>query len=339
MHFTKSLKCIALSASPIHYHFSSVFAASEYEWDANTLIPIASPHSLPSLDGKYVATVLSSSIIVRSVALLEIIRNIKLPSDLSGGVTNFVWSPSSTRVLIAFTDQLHVFSAPGGTFHGVVQIPRPLAAKSAFVTFGATDDEVCIFSPIGTKLTIVNLASSKAVEIANPKFFSTMSALKGCSFRPNTCHMAVLTRAAGKDMISIHNAETREIQRSWCPETVDAQGLAWTPDGRWLVVWDSPAHGTKVLFCTPDGHVFRDWHGGQPQNALDDMDQYGPGVRTLGFSQNGRYTAISDGPNRICMLNDRFVEEARLHHAEAVEPKETLQVGALVLGYYTGCYC
>ncbi|RYC64726.1 hypothetical protein CHU98_g1434 [Xylaria longipes] len=284
----------------------------------------SSPYSIPSPDGKYVATLLPNSIIVRSVASLGVIRTIKLASDVSRGVTNFVWSPSSTRVLVV-ANRLHVFSAPSGDFRGLVQIPQPLATKPAFVNFGATDNEVCVFSPFGIKLTIVSLMSSKVVEINNPKFFSAGSASRGYSFRPGTHHLALLTRTAGKDMVSIHSADTREIQRSWCPETVDAQGLAWTPDGKWLVVWDSPAHGTRVLLCTHDGHVFKNWRGDLPHSALDDMDQYGPGVRTLALSPNGRYTAVADGSNRICILNDRLVEEVRLHHAPTVEPKETLQ--------------
>ncbi|KAI0460440.1 hypothetical protein F5B21DRAFT_8025 [Xylaria acuta] len=286
----------------------------------------SSPYSIPSPDGKYVATLLPSSIIVRSVASLGVTRTIKLASDVSCGVTNFVWSPSSTRVLAVVADRFHVFSAPSGDFHGLVQIPQPLATKPAFVSFGATDNEVCVFSPFGIKLTIVNLVSSKAVEINNPKFFSTVSASRGYSFRPGTHHLALLTRTAGRDMVSIHSADTREIQRSWYPETVDAQGLAWTPDGRWLVVWDSPAHGTRVLFYTHDGHVFKNWRGDLPHSALDDTDQYGPGVKTLAFSPSGRYTAVADGSNRISILNDRLVEEVRLHHPPTVEPKETLQI-------------
>ncbi|KAJ2989561.1 hypothetical protein NUW58_g3412 [Xylaria curta] len=286
----------------------------------------SSPHSLPSPDGKYVATLLPTSIVVRSVASLGIIRTIKLASDVSGGVTSFSWSPSSTRVLVAVADRFHIFSAPNGDFHALVQIPQPLATKPAFVMFGATDSEVCVFSPVGIKLTIVNLMSSKTVEISSPKLFSAMSASKGCSFRPGSHHLALLTRTAGKDMVSIHSAGTREVQRSWYPDTVDAQGLAWTPDGRWLVVWESPAHGTRVLFCTHDGHVFKDWCGDHPQSALDDMGQYGPGVKTLAFSPNGRYTAVANGSNRISILNDRLVGEVRLHHTQTVEPKETLQI-------------
>ncbi|KAI0199668.1 hypothetical protein F4808DRAFT_451289 [Astrocystis sublimbata] len=286
----------------------------------------SSPHSIPSPNGEYVATLLPNSIVVRSIASLSIIRTLKLPPDVSCAVTAFVWSPSSTRVLVAVADRFHVFSAPSGDFHGLVQIPQPLAPKPAFVTFGATDDEVCVFSPFGIKLTTVNLASSKAVEINNPKFFNAAAASRGYSFRPGTRHLALLTRTTGKDMVSIHPAGTRELQRSWCPDTVDAQGLAWTPDGRWLVVWDSPAHGTRVLLCTHDGHVFRDWRGDISSSAFGDMDQYGPGVKLLAFSPNGRYTAVTAGSNRISILNDRLVEAVRLQHVTTVEPKQTLQI-------------
>lgn len=229
--------------------------------------------------------------------------------------------------MVSLADQFHVFSAPSGDFHGLVQIPQPPGTRPAFASFGATDDEVCVFSPVGIKLTVFNVVSSKAVEISNPKFFSAVAALKGCSFRPKTRHMALLTRTAGKDTVSIHSADTRELQRSWCPETVDAQGLSWTPDGRWLVVWDSPAHGTRVLFCTYDGHVYKDWRGDLSHSALDDdMGQYAPGVKTLAFGPNGRYTAVTDGSNRISIFNHRLVEEVRLHHVSTVEPIETLQV-------------
>ncbi|KAI1810319.1 hypothetical protein GGS20DRAFT_206847 [Poronia punctata] len=286
----------------------------------------SSAHCFASPDGKHVATLLPSSISVRAVPSLDLVRTVKLPSDLSSGVVSFLWSPSSTRVLVALVDQVHVFSASGGDFHGCAQVPQPSTVKPAFVSFGATDDEVCVFSPVGLKLSIINLASSKAVEINNPKFFGAMSASKGSSFRPGSRHLALLTRVAGKDMISIHAAETRVMQRSWSPETVDAQGLAWTPDGKWLVVWDSAAHGTRVLFCTPDGYVFKDWRGVHPRNESDDMIQYGPGVKTLTFSPNGQYTAVADGSNRLCILNDRLVEEARLHHTQIIECKETLQI-------------
>ncbi|CAJ2506160.1 Uu.00g002900.m01.CDS01 [Anthostomella pinea] len=287
----------------------------------------SSSHCMPSPDGTLIATLLPSSITVRAIASFDVVRTVKLPSDLAGGVTSLTWSPSSSRILVAAADQLHFFSAKDGGFHGAVRFPSSLASKPTHVECGATDNEACVWSPLGLKLTIVNLASSKAVEISNPKLYNAASAHKGYSFRPRTHHLALLTRTDGKDMVSIHCPETREIQRSWQPNTIDAQGLAWTPEGRWLVVWETAAQDYRVIFYTSDGHVFKDWRG-PLVHAPEDMGlEYGAGVKTLAFSPNGRHTAIASGSRCIFMLNGQsMVDEMSLRHPQTVKPKDTLQV-------------
>ncbi|KAI2472002.1 hypothetical protein F4781DRAFT_420303 [Annulohypoxylon bovei var. microspora] len=286
----------------------------------------SSPHSHPSPDGELIATLLPSSIVIRAIISLEVLRTIKLPPDITTGVTSFLWSPSSTRVLVALIDQIHVFSARDGDFHGIVRIP-PSTARSSFIDFGAIDREVCIWSPFGIKLTLVNFTSSKIVEIANPKFYSTASATKGCSFRAKTNHLALLTRSSGKDMISIHSPGTRELQRSWYPDTIDAQGLAWTPDGRWLVVWESFAQSPRVLFYTSDGHIFKDWNGPLLHAPQDMGLQFCTGVKTFTLSPHGQLAAISNGSTCICILNTpSMVEAMRLRHPSVIHPRDTLQI-------------
>ncbi|KAI1417564.1 hypothetical protein F5Y13DRAFT_184903 [Hypoxylon sp. FL1857] len=286
----------------------------------------SSPHSLPSPDGELIATLLPSSIVVRAVKTLEVLRTIRVPPELTSGVTSFLWSPSSTKVLVAVVDQIHLFSATASNFYGTAKIPHSVA-KSTVIDFGATDHEVCVWSPFGIKLTIVNFASSKVVEISNPKFYHAASATRGCSFRARTRHLALLTRSSGKDMISIHSPKTRETERSWCPDTIDAQGLAWTPDGKWLVVWESSAQAPRVILYTSDGHVFRDWKGPLP-HAPNDMDlQHGAGVRLVALSPDSRLTAIANGSTCIRILNTpSMVEKMRLRHPQAIQPKDTLQI-------------
>ncbi|KAI1777634.1 hypothetical protein F4818DRAFT_456751 [Hypoxylon cercidicola] len=286
----------------------------------------SSPHCGPSPDGQLIAILLPSSIVVRVVESLEIFRTIKLPPDLAGGATHFAWSPSSTKILVAVTEQIHVYSVRDGDFHGTAKI-SPSFAKSAFIDFGATDDEICIWSPFGVKLTLINFSTSKAVEIANPKFYHATSAARACSFRASTQHLALLTRTSGKDMISIHSSVTRELERSWFPDTIDAQGLAWTPDERWLVVWESSAQAPRVLFYTPDGHIFKDWRG-PLQRASQDMGlQSGAGVRTVTISPDSRYAAIANGSTCLCIVNMPSMAEAmRLRHPPVIHPRDTLQV-------------
>ncbi|OTB08618.1 hypothetical protein M426DRAFT_7355 [Hypoxylon sp. CI-4A] len=287
----------------------------------------SSPHSHLSPDGERIAILLPSGIIIRDTKSLHVIRTIQVSPDLTTGVTCFTWSPSSTRILVATLEQVHVFSAKDGDFHGIARIPSS-AAKSTLVNFGATDDEVCIWSPFGIKLTLINFANSQAVEIANPKFYNNAaSTAKGYSFRPNTHHFALLTRSSGKDLISIHSPETRGIDRSWYPDTIDAQGLAWTADGRWLVVWESPAQFPRVIFYTSDGHTFKDWRGPLLLASQDMGLQYGAGVRIVTLSPDSRLAAIANASTCICILNmPSMVEAMRLIHPQVIQPKDTLQI-------------
>jgi hypothetical protein len=249
-----------------------------------------------------------------------------------------LWSPSSHKVLVAIADQVHVFSALDSKqlqqvpFHAAIRNPSTAGstARPTHVQFGAGDREVCLWSAFGLKLSIFDLAASKAVEIGNPKFHHRASAPRGFSVRPSTSHVALLTRTAGKDVVSIHDPSTREVVRSWQPDTVDAQGVMWSGnDGQWLVIWESPAQGRKVLFYTPDGHLFRSWIGrhthGTPTDEAETV--LGAGARICQLSPNASLAAVGDYSRCICILDATVATETvRLRHPLTVAPKDTLQV-------------
>ncbi|KAL8400358.1 hypothetical protein RB594_000660 [Gaeumannomyces avenae] len=290
----------------------------------------ASSHCLPSPDGELVATLASPSAIgIRRVRSLQLANVIKLPRDLSPPFVAFRWSPSSRRLLVASTDQLHVFSALDAAFHAVVRNPLAPGLKLGFVDFGASDAEVCMTSSLGLKLSVFDLAVSRTVEIANPKFYSASTAARAFSFRPRTHHLAVLTRTSARDLVSVHHPRMRDTQRSWNAETVDASGLSWSPDGRWLVVWEGPAHGHKVLFYTPDGQLFKCWSG--PQAGLDaatrDCLSLGAGVKLLQFAADSSRMALADFSRTVYLLDmATIVEAARLNHPAAIAPTEDLEL-------------
>lgn len=259
---------------------------------------------------------------------LSPVRETPLPRDFIGCVTSLVWSPSGIVLLVASADEIHVFSAcEQDGVHATIRNFLPPAAKLAHVGFGASDYHVSVCSSLGLKFAIFDIRSSTAVEVANPKFHSAASVRKGFCFRPHTRHLAIITRTAGKDMISIHHPKTTELQRSWYPEIVDAQGIVWSSDGKWLVTWESAAHGHKILFFTPDGNLFKTWSGPQPLVPADAETKLGPGVRLLEFSADAQNLAICDGSRRICIMKMTSVTESlRLHHPSSIVPKDTLQV-------------
>lgn len=294
---------------------------------------IASPHCLPSPNGEYIATLTlsappaDSAIALRRVKSLQVIRHIFLPRDFTAPILSFQWSPSSTLVLAASADEIHVFSVLDEHFHATIRNPVPPAAKPVHVGFGALDTNVCVCASLGLKFVIFDLTSSKAVEVANPKLHTAASVRRGFCFRPGTRHLTIITRTSGKDVISIHHPKTLELQRSWCPDTVDAKGLLWSPNGQWLVTWESAAHGHKVLFYTSDGNLFKTWSGPRPLAAADAEIPLGPGVRLMQFSADAAKLAIGDSSRRICIFDMSSVSESlRFSHPSSIVPTDTLPV-------------
>lgn len=277
-----------------------------------------------------IASLLPASIAICSVDSLDVIHAVPLPSEVAGPVWAFLWAPSSRKILVAVADQIHVFSALDSSFHAVIRNPAATTARPAYAQFGPTDVELCVWSAFGLKFAVFDLSTSKAVEISSPKFHQAATAPRGCSFRPGTSHMALLTRVAGRDVVSIHHPATREVQRSFQPDTVDAQGLTWTSGGRWLLVWESAAQGHKVLFYTPDGHLFRSWIGRRGSTTDDAETELGAGVKLCQLSADANQAAVCDHSRCICILDMTAATElARLRHPLTVAPRDTLQVGRL----------
>ncbi|TEA21479.1 WD repeat-containing protein WRAP73 [Colletotrichum sidae] len=292
-------------------HFSRIFKSSA--------------HCASSPDGSLIATLFTDSISIRSIETLETIHRIKLPAKL-GPANALLWSPSSRRVLASYADQIHVYSALEPGYHAVVRNPASPNFRPTFVQFGTSDDEIIMFSSFGLKFSIFHLTTSKTIEINSPKFHQPASAPRGFAIRPSG-HLALLTRLAGKDIVSIHHHATREVQRSWHPDTIDAQGLAWTPNGHWLVIWESAAQGHKILFYTPDGHLFRTWAGPSAFETDDKHVELGAGVKVCQISPDGARIAVCDHTRNVSVLDINATSTSmRLEHPTAIIPKDTLQV-------------
>jgi WD40 repeat protein len=184
-----------------------------------------------------------------------------------------------------------------------------------------------VFTEYGLKVSIYNLCTGKGVDINAPKFYTAASAGRGYSYRLHNSHLALLTRNGGKDVLSIHTPNTLEIVRSWVPQSIDAQGVCWSKDGKWLVVWESASQGHRLFVYTADGHLFKTWNG--PFSA-DENTVLGAGIRGFEWSGNGAWIAVGDFSCRVTLLAvPSFGEAMSLVHPAAVDPRESLQVSLL----------
>lgn len=190
-----------------------------------------------------------------------------------------------------------------------------------------------MFSDFGLKLSIFSLSTSKSVDITAPKFYNPGVAAKGLSYRPRTLNLALLTRSGGKDIISIHARDTLDVTRSWYPDTIDAQGICWSPDGRWLAIWESASQGHRVLIYAADGYLYKTWNGPLPV-AGDDTDlTLGAGVKLFDWNKTGSHVAIGDYSKRVTLLAaPSYTESMNMLHTTVINPAEALQVRLSTMG-------
>jgi len=184
-----------------------------------------------------------------------------------------------------------------------------------------------VFSEFGLKVSVFNLRTQRSVDISSPKFYHAGVATKGFSYRPKTGNLALLTRSGGKDVVSVHVKDSLDVMRSWCPDTIDAQGVCWSADGRWLVVWESPSQGHRICVYTADGHLFKCWNGPVHISDEDSDISLGAGIKLLDWSRDGALVAVGDYSRRVTILSaPSFTETTSLFHTTTVKPAESLQV-------------
>lgn len=125
----------------------------------------------------------------------------------------------------------------------------------------------------------------------------------------------------------MHARDTLDVVISWCPDTIDAQGLCWSPDGRWLVIWESASQGHKILVYTADGHLYRTWNGPIPVCEEDADIEMGAGIKLFEWSKNGALLAVGDYGKRVTLLaTPSFTESMSIIHTSVVQPAESCQV-------------
>lgn len=275
--------------------------------------------------------------VVRSTETLQVTTIVKLPSgsgspsasSAAGSSTNaptLLWAPSSSKFLVSTADQLDVFAAfRRSKFHATVRNYTSVSGKPSLIQFGARDTEVLIWSSSGLKLVVIDVCNSGAIEIASPKFHQATSASRGLSLRPGTGHLALLARSGGRDIVSLHHPVDRQVLRSWYPETLDAQGLVWTPDGQWLLLWESAAQGHRLLLYTADGQHFRTITASNLLKGPDaDLEL---GIKTCQLSPNAELCAIGDYSRDVTILHTQsWRAHLKLSHPATITPKDTLQV-------------
>ncbi|KAI9808112.1 MAG: hypothetical protein M1825_004569 [Sarcosagium campestre] len=284
----------------------------------------------PSPHGGLIATLESSTLTLYSTEALEPHRVINLEPEFSARISHVQWSrrsevkaedaptidyqddsfldlldgakmksrkpvPLPLRILVADDDTVRVWDAYDKERRWTIENASGVLAKLVHVEFGRTVDELLVFSDFGVKLKIWSLVDGSSVEISDPKFPTG----GGHEIRPRTGELTLLTRTNGRDTLSIHNPDTHDLFRATSAATTDAQGLQWSPCGRWITVWDAAFMGYRISFFTADGRLCR---------VVDSQSKWTremPGISMLKWSPNSKHLLVGDYFGVFRILNQR----------------------------------
>ncbi|QDS77629.1 hypothetical protein FKW77_002563 [Venturia effusa] len=278
-----------------------------------------SQHAVPSQDGLYIAALNGERLEVRATASLGLVRSITTSSK--GPIIR--WSPtlpdsnSSSRLLLADEENVRVWDLYNEKWTATINNGSGGMGKIVNVEFGRTKEEVVCFSDFGSKVTVWSLKTGRSVEVKDPKFPNT----RAFGFRPVTGLCAIISRPGPQDVLTLHAPSSYAVLKMIMLQSVDAQGMRWSMDGRWLAVWDTPSIGYRIYIYTADGHLYRVYSGDCGEDSL------GLGVKSIEWSPKSDHLAIGGHDRRVTLLSTRtFSPVMFLDHTATIQ----LAAGAAV---------
>lgn len=222
-----------------------------------------------------------------------------LPARASETLEDGPQHRTDRHLLVANDKDILIYNVEDAQWQVTVKDAAGNIGKIAHVDFGYTPNEVFVLPEFGVRATIWSLPSGRRVEIRDPKILQ-----KAYGYRPATGHLAFLTRPNAHDILLVLVPDSYKPITDIELSTTDARGLKWSPDGRWLAIWDTASAGSKVLIYTADGQLFKTYLGAEENNALE------LGVKSMEWDPLSGSIAIGDVGENVAVLRSTTVR----HH-------------------------
>ncbi|KAF2274761.1 uncharacterized protein EI97DRAFT_99155 [Westerdykella ornata] len=303
--------------------------------------------SLPCPTATHIASLSSTRLQIRCLSTLEIIRTIPLPQSHDVRNSRLAWSPPtipsstntanttpsrrtlaarSNRILVSDEDNTRVYDLRDAKWNAAISNGSGGMGKIVHVEFGATEDEVVAFSDFASKATIWCLRTGRTVEIRDPKFTGREG--RGWGYRPSGdgklgngrgAVLALLCRSAGQDLLLLLAPRSYSLIKRVELPTLDAAGLKWSRDARWIAVWDSASSGYHLHIYTADGQLYRTI----AREPTDDADRWGIeglGIKTVEWVPGNQWLAVGGWDRRVRILSTRtFSPVVFLDHTAEIQ--------------------
>jgi hypothetical protein len=224
------------------------------------------------------------------------VKYLKFCPTLGSGKDNF--ENSERRLLSANDSRITVWQLEPLQIFAEIENLEPGALS---IDFGSDGREILVFHAWNTKLTVHSLDTGRSSVIKTPKAAHSLA----YGYRPGTRQLAILLKPDTSDLLTIHEAQSYEVVGRTVLPTIDAQGLKWCPDGKWIAVWDVASGGTKVLIFTADGQLFRTYTG--PSGVDDTFDLGVKQIEWGGSNGASEVLAVGKVNGNIDLLRTRTV--------------------------------
>lgn len=264
----------------------------------------ASPH------GDYIAYMKGVYVLRQSIRHREPATQsaCKLPPDTK--VSSLKWSADGSQILINHDRGLQVVDSKHRSSRVFLKNGTGGLGRIASADFIGNEHLLVIWEFGKAKLWHMN--TGKAVDLPDVK---TTCDGQTWQMRPGNKSpplFAVLSRIGADDHLSLHFPSLRQPPPPSKLPTSDAQGISWSPDGRWLAVLDVPTASPSLYIYTPDGHLFRSY----PTSKEVDS---GLGVKNIAWSLDGRIIALTRYDGMVELLNTKtFTPLAMIEHSTTI---------------------
>ncbi|KAI8102470.1 hypothetical protein M9435_006071 [Picochlorum sp. BPE23] len=283
---------------------------------STSTLPVFSP------SGDLVASVVDkTNIVVRNVDTLSVVSYMTCLSPPS----YLEWSPNGAYILACMPKRATVsvfcvvsMSEEESSSSWMCSLTEPLAGV-AYATWSPTGNHVFVVSEFQAKLALWSLKDSSCDYgvIQCPKFANSY----GIGISPDGRMVAVLVRKDCKDSVLLYGVGEWSLLADVSIDTMNAAGMVWSPDSRYIAVWDAVYAGPRLVVVSQHEVV----------HTASWASQSGLGIRTVQWSPSGHALAIGTYDTDVKLLNTVTWREMHvMKHGVVVDETSHPMVAAFV---------
>lgn len=218
-------------------------------------------------------------------------------------------------------DTVRVYDLRDSKWSAIISNGSGGMGKNVHVEFGASEHEVLVWSDFAACVKIWCLRTGRSVEVRDPKFSGRDG--RGWGYRPSDGTraggvLAMLCRSSGQDILLLLAPRTHRLLHRVELSTIDAAGLKWSRDGRWLAIWDTPSSGYNLCIYTADGHLYRTISR-EPSDHASEWGVEGLGIKSVEWVPGNEWLAVGGWDRRVRILSTRtFAPLVFLDHTASI---------------------